>query len=136
MTKPTVHVVAALIIEYGTVLIARKKPGKANAGLWEFPGGKVEDGERLQDGLVREIAEELGVKIKAGEVFAEILHEDPERIIRLIGIDAECLDKNFVLADHDEVRMVRIPELLKFALAPADIPLARMVMERVKLAPE
>lgn len=129
MDKPEITVVAALILEHGTVLIARKKPGKSLAGLWEFPGGKVEPGERLQDCLVREIKEELGVRIEAGEVFAETVHEEPERSIRLIGIEAKCLDKHFVLADHDEIRMVRFRDLPRFALAPADLPIAQKLIE-------
>lgn len=129
MEKPEIIVVAALILEYGTVLIARKKPGKSLAGLWEFPGGKVEPGENIQDCLVREIREELGVKIEAGEVFAETVHEEPERNIRLIGIDARCLDKHFVLADHDEIRMVRFRDLPRYPLAPADLPIAKKLME-------
>ncbi len=129
MEKPEITVVAALILEHGTVLIARKKPGKPLAGLWEFPGGKVEPGERLQDCLVREIKEELGVKIEAGEIFAETVHEEPDRNIRLIGIEARCLDKHFVLADHDEIRMVRFRDLTSYPLAPADLPIARKLME-------
>ncbi|MEO6098260.1 MAG: (deoxy)nucleoside triphosphate pyrophosphohydrolase [Fibrobacteria bacterium] len=136
MTKPILQVVAALILEHGTVLMARKKPGKPNAGMWEFPGGKVEAGETYQASLVREIKEELGVKIEAGAVFAETDYEDHERIIRLIGIEASLVEKHFVLADHDEVRMVRIPDLLNYALAPADIPIARLLTERIRLAPD
>jgi 8-oxo-dGTP diphosphatase len=89
----------------------------------------VEPGERLQDCLVREIKEELGVKIEAGEVFAETVHEEPERNIRLIGIEAKCLDKHFVLADHDDIRMVRFRDLPRYLLAPADLPIAQKLIE-------
>jgi 8-oxo-dGTP diphosphatase len=136
MTKPIVPVVAALIFEYGTALLARKKPGKPNAGMWEFPGGKVEAGEDVRACLIREIGEELGVRIEAGEIFAETDYEEPERIIRLIGIEATLLERHFVLADHDEVRMVRIPELLNYALTPADLPIARLLAERIRLCPD
>jgi 8-oxo-dGTP diphosphatase len=136
MPKPILQVAAALILEHGTVLLARKKPGKPNGGMWEFPGGKVEAGEEPRACLVREIAEELGVKIEAGETFAETDYEDRDNIIRLIGIEADLLESHFVLTDHDEVRMVRIPDLLTYALAPADIPIARLLQERIRLSPD
>jgi 8-oxo-dGTP diphosphatase len=62
--QPIVLVVAvALVDPDGRVLIAQRPPGKAMAGLWEFPGGKVEAGERPEDALIRELAEELGIAV-------------------------------------------------------------------------
>jgi len=61
----TVLVVAcALIDPGGRVLIAQRPPGKGMAGLWEFPGGKIETGERPEDALIRELGEELGIAVK------------------------------------------------------------------------
>src|ERR1700743_1259358 len=57
-------VAAALVDADNRVLIAQRPAGKAMAGLWEFPGGKVETGESLEDALVRELAEELGIAVK------------------------------------------------------------------------
>ena len=54
----------ALIDADGRVLIAERPPGKAMAGLWEFPGGKVEAGERPEDTLIRELSEELGITVR------------------------------------------------------------------------
>ena len=53
----------ALVDADGRVLIAERPPGKAMAGLWEFPGGKVEAGERPEDTLIRELSEELGITV-------------------------------------------------------------------------
>lgn len=64
--QPVVLVVAvALVDPDGRVLIAQRPEGKNMAGLWEFPGGKVEAGERPEDALIRELAEELGITVKA-----------------------------------------------------------------------
>lgn len=61
---PTIHVVAAVIVREGRVLVCRRNRDRADGGLWEFPGGKVEPGERAVEALVREIHEELGVQIR------------------------------------------------------------------------
>jgi 8-oxo-dGTP diphosphatase len=58
-------VAVALVDADGRVLIAQRPPGKAMAGLWEFPGGKLEPGERPEDSLIRELAEELDIEVKA-----------------------------------------------------------------------
>src|SRR4051812_32106513 len=59
-------VAAALVDAQGRVLLQRRAPGRAMAGLWEFPGGKVESGERPEAALVRELREELGIEVEAG----------------------------------------------------------------------
>lgn len=61
----TLVVAAALIDPDGRVLIAERPPGKAMAGLWEFPGGKIEPGETPETALIRELHEELGITVKA-----------------------------------------------------------------------
>ena len=66
---PPLEVVAAVIVEDGRVLACRRSPLKDSAGLWEFPGGKVEEGESAQASLAREIREELGVDIEVGELL-------------------------------------------------------------------
>ena len=64
-THPLVLVTAvALLDPEGRVLIAQRPPGKAMAGLWEFPGGKIEAGESPEDALIRELREELGIAVK------------------------------------------------------------------------
>ena len=64
MTKPTVLVAAAALVDVdGRVLICQRPPGKPLAGLWEFPGGKVEPGETPETCLIRELEEELGVRV-------------------------------------------------------------------------
>jgi len=81
---PTIQVVAgALFDEQGRVLIAQRPPGKALAGRWEFPGGKLHAGETPWDGLVRELREELGVEAHAGERLIRYSHAYPERVVWL-----------------------------------------------------
>ncbi len=79
-TQNCVEVSAALIFRDGKLLIAQRHAKSHLGGLWEFPGGKREAGETFEQCLVREICEELGVDISAGELFEEVSHTYPEKI--------------------------------------------------------
>ena len=76
-------VTAALVFRDGRLLITQRRPGDHLGGLWEFPGGKLEPGETPEDGLRRELREELGIDVAVGERFADIEHEYPGRRVRL-----------------------------------------------------
>jgi 8-oxo-dGTP diphosphatase len=76
-------VAGALFDEDGRVLIAQRPPGKALAGRWEFPGGKLHAGEEAFAGLVRELREELGVEVHAAERLIRYSHAYPGRIVWL-----------------------------------------------------
>lgn len=79
-----VEVVAGALFDAdGRVLIAQRPPGKALAGRWEFPGGKLNDGEAAFDGLVRELGEELGVTVHAAERLVRYPHAYPDRTVWL-----------------------------------------------------
>ncbi|HEX5650914.1 MAG TPA: NUDIX domain-containing protein [Steroidobacteraceae bacterium] len=79
-----IHVVAgALYDECGRVLITQRPPGKPLAGRWEFPGGKLHDGEDAYDGLVRELHEELGVTVRAAEPLMRYEVDHPGRTVTL-----------------------------------------------------
>ena len=79
-----IHVVAgALYDERGRVLITQRPPGKLLAGRWEFPGGKLHDGEDAYDGLVRELHEELGVAVRAAEPLMRYDVDHPGRTVTL-----------------------------------------------------
>src|SRR5690606_20325509 len=81
---PTVHVVAGVITDTrGRILLARRAPGRELAGLWEFPGGKVEPGESPEAALARELEEELGIGIDVGAPLMTVPHLAPSRHLRL-----------------------------------------------------
>lgn len=116
---------AAVMFKEGKVLLARRKKGESNAGLWEFPGGKIRDQETPQACLEREILEELGLVVQAGEVFAESDYVYAHGAIRLLAMVCRVIHGNITLTDHDRVEWVAIPELDQYDLSPADIPIAR-----------
>lgn len=80
----TIVVVAAVIIDRGRVLVTQRPRGSHLAGLWEFPGGKVEDGEDPRAALQREMKEEIGVDADVGDVLDVTFHRYPEKDILLL----------------------------------------------------
>ena len=77
--KETQDVTAAVIEKDGCVLLTRRAPGRRLAGLWEFPGGKVEPGESLEEALERELEEELAIQARIGPQLACSTHQYPGR---------------------------------------------------------
>jgi 8-oxo-dGTP diphosphatase len=121
----SIHVVAAIIRNKDNqILIARRSEGKTLAGYFEFPGGKVDEGESHEVALIREIYEELGLHIEVGTFVKESKYTYEFGTIHLHGyicsIIGEIPDK-FYSIDHDEVLWVDTDELEKYRFAPADI---------------
>ena len=128
-------VTAAIIVEEGKILIARRAPGEKLAGMWEFPGGKVEGEETLVDCLTRELREELGVSVSVGPIVAESVYEYPHGSIRLIALRTRILAGTLSLTVHDQVDWVAPDNLLRYQLAPADIPIAIDILGEFGQAP-
>lgn len=118
------EVSAAIIIEDGKVLLARRAKGEKLAGYWEFPGGKREEGETIDECLVREIREELSLDIEVVGEFDTSDYKYPGGRIRLIGLLAEIRNGVVSKTVHDLVEWIEISSVLDYQLAPADIPLA------------
>lgn len=120
-------VTAAILEQDGKVLIARRSPGQKQAGLWEFPGGKLEAGETPEQCLERELTEELGLKIEVGPFFAENLYAYKSGTIRLMAYRARVWGGQLSLAVHSEIRWVSPAELLQYELSPADVKIAKLL---------
>jgi 8-oxo-dGTP diphosphatase len=115
----------ALIDADGRVLIAQRPKGKSMAGLWEFPGGKVETGERPEQSLIRELKEELGIVVKedclAPLTFASHLYPDFHLLMPLYVCRRW---EGFVEAQEGQrLKWVRPTELRDYPMPPADEPL-------------
>lgn len=122
-------VAAAVIIEKGKVLLTRRKSGEKLEGFWEFPGGKIENDETLHECLEREIKEELGIKSSAKDILCESIYRYAHGEFKIIAISTELYTENFILNSHDKACWVKIEELLEYKLLPADVPIAKKIME-------
>ncbi len=116
---------AALVDSDGRVLIAQRPPGKQLAGLWEFPGGKVEAGETPEAALIRELREELGIEVTpaclAPFVFASHTYETFHLLMPLYLI--RRWEGVVSAREHAAVKWVRPAGLGDYPMPPADEPL-------------
>jgi 8-oxo-dGTP diphosphatase len=118
-------VAAALIDADGRVLLAQRPKGKALEGLWEFPGGKMRDGELPEEALIRELGEELGVIVKAACLapltFASHAYADFHLLMPLYVCRRW---EGFVQPlDGQALKWVRPQDLRRYPMPPADAPL-------------
>lgn len=118
-----VEVAAGLIRHEGRYLIAKRKPGVHLAGFWEFPGGKREPGETLEECLQRELFEELNIRIDTPIPFRIIRHDYAEKAVELHFF--HCRIENGLASPLDcaEIRWVYPHELAGFQFPPADRPI-------------
>ncbi|GEQ33858.1 (deoxy)nucleoside triphosphate pyrophosphohydrolase [Marinilactibacillus psychrotolerans] len=118
-----INVVGAIIIEDGKILCAQRGAEKSLPNLWEFPGGKIEQGETPQEALVRELEEELLIEVDVKpDQFEHTSYEYDFGIVHLTTFI--CILKNGTpkLTEHIEVRWLKPEELNSVEWAPADIP--------------
>jgi len=124
----TILVAAAIIVEGGRVLLTQRKRGSHLEGMWEFPGGKVEEGEDPKDALARELREELGIDIDVGDIVEVTFHKYETKSVLLLfyratrraGSEPRALDvAAFDWADRDALDPAKFP--------PADVAVLRKV---------
>ncbi|BDS08604.1 NUDIX hydrolase [Oceaniferula spumae] len=107
----------------GKVLACKRPEGKALAGKWEFPGGKVELNEEARDALHREIAEELGCSVRVGDSLTSVEHHYPSFSIRLMPFRCELVAGTPEPREHTELRWVKKKDLPSLDWAEADVPI-------------
>lgn len=131
MTKVLVVAACALIDADGRVLIAQRPPGKAMAGLWEFPGGKMEPAERPEEALIRELREELGIVVKEACLapFTFASHAYPEFHLLMPLFLCRRWEGTPAPVEHTMLKWVKCHDLHGYPMPAADRPLIPMLRD-------
>jgi 8-oxo-dGTP diphosphatase len=124
----TVIVTAALIIKQGKIFITQRKKDSSHGLLWEFPGGKVKEGEEPRGALERELWEELDVEVKVGTLFDAVFHSYPEYPILLLVYRCWVEKGSLKPIGCHDLRWVTLRELETLAMPPADDPIRKHLM--------
>ena len=131
--RPTIRVVAAVLRDAGgRVLVTQRPAGKSYAGLWEFPGGKVEAGEAVETALRRELREELGIEAGSCQPLLSLRHEYPERQVELWVWTVEHYAGVAQGLEGQALRWLAVPELRTIDLLPADLPIIERLESSLK----
>lgn len=124
----TLNVVAAIIIKDNKIFTAQR-PNKGEVGLkWEFPGGKIEKGEKEEEALFREIQEEFDTDLEIGKKIITISHQYSDFKVIMSGYFCTIKNGNLKLKEHLDSKWLPLDSIENVDWAPADIP----IMEEVK----
>ena len=130
--KPIIDVVGAVVRDGDRVLMAQRPVGKAQTGLWEFPGGKVEPGETPEEALARECREELLLEIEAPRVITSVIHRYPGMTIRLMLVECRARPGSVPVPQEGQaVGWYRAADMDSLPLCPADRELLPFVFPRL-----
>lgn len=124
------EVVAALIWDKDRFLICQRPKRKARGLLWEFVGGKVEEGETKQQALIRECQEELAITLAVGDVFMDVVHEYSDLTVHLTLFNAKIVDGVPQKLEHNDIRWITVGEIDDYAFCPADT----IILKKLRMA--
>jgi 8-oxo-dGTP diphosphatase len=127
-SSPQIVVAAVIARPDSHLLLTRRRPGTHLGGLWEFPGGRVEDGERPEAALARELAEELAIEAEILDPLTFACHYDSEREVVLLFYRAAIRAGVPHGCEGQEVAWVPLAELAGLAMPPADAGLVSLLV--------
>ncbi len=121
------RIAAALLVKNGKLFIAKRPEGKTLAHYWEFPGGKQEEGETLQQTLQRELQEELGIETIVGDFFMQSIYDYDFGQVQINCFWVKLCDETaFVCSnEHEDTAWIDLNELKNYRFAPADVAIVK-----------
>lgn len=121
----TVIVSAALLMEGDKILVTQRKKESSHGLLWEFPGGKVKEGEEPREALRRELKEELNVDVEVGRIWDAVFYRYPEFPILLLVYPCRIIRGTLHPMECQDFRWVSLPELEALPMPAADDPIRK-----------
>ncbi len=129
-TSEVTRVVMGLLFdEVGNILIAKRNRKKRYGGLWEFPGGKIEADESVEEALRREIREELNASIIISEIHTGYVYEHDKLKAFFIPISGSIRPGDITLCEHDDFRFIRVSDFAAFDFSPYDYGAIRLLQQ-------
>lgn len=127
--KKNIYVVGAVIVKEGKIFCAQRGRDKSLPEMWEFPGGKIEQGESPEEALKREILEEMQCEIEVGKKVEHTVYEYDFGIVHLTTYYCRLLKGELVLTEHIDAKWLKPTELTSLNWAPADIPAIERIIK-------
>ena len=132
-SKNIVEVVGAIIKDGDRYLVGQRAANRAQGGLWEFMGGKIEPGETPEQALARECREELVLEIENEHIIDSVVHEYPEKAIRLTLISCSPKSGSIPKAlEHQQIKWVTVSEMREMTFAAADSELIDKMFQEAR----
>jgi mutator protein MutT len=127
-----IDVAIAVVVFEGKILICQRKSGDTFGGYWEFPGGKCEPGERVEDCLARELREELDIEIEPTEKFPVIAHNYPTADLTLHPFLCRHVSGQPRMIECQKIEWVLPDKLADYRFPPANHALLNQIVQRLK----
>lgn len=127
----TIEVAAAIIIDEEKIFCTQRGYGEFK-GWWEFPGGKLEEGEQPEEAVRREIKEELKIEVKVDQLFETVEYDYPNFHLKMYCFLCRIVQGEIVLVEHEDARWLHLAELDFVKWLPADIQIIEKLQKNFK----